>query len=227
MRATFWIPFVLGFTLAADPAAAQAPQVLLYGDSLTTNYDGKPGYASRLIGMGWDAQNRARSGQQKATGVEKLENDLGLGLITGESEAAVLMWGSNDFEASPILNTDCIADALSFWRCHFEVVRSAFVAQVQAIEALGVDVIVAFPPPQYVAGVAEERNAALEFMRFLVQRDLEDLGIPLIDFYDEFLAMPNPQAIMDADGVHMNDFGALYLAIRVDETLRAQGLSPP
>lgn len=230
MRRLAWLAS-LGLLCAcwfAAPARAQVPKILLYGDSLTAGYPaaGNPGYAPRLAAIGWDVSNRAASGQQKATGVWVLEQGLATGAISSGSQAVVLMWGSNDLDNGGIpLHPDCLTGSLAFWQCHFQVVRPELLEQVAAIQALGLYVVVAFPPPQYPPQPAAS-NVNLEFTRFLVKRDLEDMGVAIVDFYDEFQAMGYASMLMAADGVHLNDLGDFYLAVRIDQMLRAGGLAP-
>src|SRR5262249_21772711 len=156
-------------SLFPGAAGAQAPSILLYGDSLTTSYLGNPGYAPRLAGLGWNISNRAQAGQQKATGVWILEQALANGGISAANEAVVLFWGSDDLDGDGMLTPTCLTESLPFWRCEFEVVRPAFLQDVAAIQALGLHVVVAFPPPQF-SPAPPESNASLELTRFFVKR---------------------------------------------------------
>jgi lysophospholipase L1-like esterase len=219
-RSTAAVLVCLAPLLLADTCPPQDPEpriVATFGDSLTTGTGASPGYAEELPVPPWTVVDEAVAGQcgsgclfgGGAGSASDIQSDLAALLQDPGVETIVAMWGTNDALQWPLYTV--LPDPLAGWR---QYVRDEYVAELEASVqhalGLGVNVVVAIPPPIFVDDEPDDVYSPLiRDIRTEVVAALDDEDITIVDLYA--LLEDDPHLFED-DGIHFNQDGAETVA---------------
>lgn len=215
--------------------------VAAYGDSLTTGWV-LPGWPSALpenwvrFNGGIDAEHgvpkRNLDGSLMMTGALRPTSDPDFTTLFADWDVVVMMWGSNDVlyegysdelsQPSPEWNA-----AWPYQTITDEDLMGSIEGAAMTLQAAGIQVIVAWPPPTLPGQVnGALGNARLARMRGPMRARIEAHGIRFVDFFGEFSvssSVPDP-TIYYLDTVHWNELGNARAAARITEAILADCL---
>jgi len=200
----------------ADNCQPPEPRIVAtFGDSLTTGVGSAPGYAEKLPSS-WTVADEAIAGQcgygcsLLAQGsASDIQADLAALVSSPGVETIVAMWGTNDaFQYGWYVNHP---DGLALWRQYArDVYVSKLVASVDYALGLGVQVVIAFPPPVFVDGAPDDVvSPRILDIHDAVVDALDGYDVATVDLYD--LLDDHPE-LFAADGVHFTAAGAQIAA---------------
>jgi lysophospholipase L1-like esterase len=205
---------LLAAETCTPPPPPQPRIVATFGDSLTAGVGSAPGYAEKLPAT-WTVANEAVAGQCGSGCVyapgsaADIQTDLAALVQDPGVETLVAMWGTNDailygfIAGSP--------GGLELWQATvLQSYVTKLVASVNYALGLGVQVVVAFPPPVFVDGAPDDVvSPRIRDIRAAVGAALEGLDVATVDLYA--LLEDDPQ-LFGEDGIHFTENGAQIVA---------------
>jgi lysophospholipase L1-like esterase len=208
-----------------DPETSFA--VAAYGDSLTANGGGVPGWPSHLPQPAWTAYNGGNPNEAGMEGASRPLNQIQT-LVDGY-DVVVLWWGTNDVwnrfldDLTPEhLRPGLIANPGSAIE-HDELVDRLGDA-IETLRAAGLPVVQVWPPPplfEPADPMTEQERGAIRLGRLLpdMRARAESHGARFVDLYTEFDQIETPGAYY-RDSVHLNELGAMLAAALIEAEIR-------
>ena len=206
---------------STDPAGFT---VAAYGDSLTAGWGSAVGGWPSALPAGWVRFNggvdgelgvpkRSTDGSVEDTGTNRPISPPDLGTLASGWHVVVMMWGTNDVVyptyadgLGPALPTGVPPDD----ELSDELLMSSLDGAATALQAVGIRVVVAWPPPRLASDPsANIANTRLDRMRDPMRGRLGAHGVAFVDLFAAFSAsdrLPDP-SVYYQDAVHWNALG--------------------
>ena len=236
LLAVFVGAMTLGCVPQAPPPESPHPElaasftVAAYGDSLTRGPAGES-WTTQMPAV-WGRIGRGVLGETATVGAQRLAADLDSGLLTSveDVEVLVLLWGTNDVGGIGWLDlpegvtvADYYADQVANHGLDPDLaagyaegstsptdLRDRVFAAIARARALGIDVVLATPPPR---ADATTLNPQLESLGVVLCNAAAQAGVPCIDLYQAFAGHEGGAAsLLDTDGIHLGPDGRLLVA---------------
>ena len=194
---------------AVDPSEFA---VAAYGDSLTLGGGTGPGGWPSALPVSWTHFNSGKNAERAKSGAARPVSAPDLGVLASNWDVVVLMWGTNDVTYPGY--SDDLGSPTPDWPAQ-DVLRDEDVlgpieGAAMTLQAAGLRVVVAWPPPLLIgASGAEIGNARLLRLRDAGRTRFGAHGIAFVDLFAAFSespSVPDP-SIYYQDPVHWNALG--------------------